>query len=261
MTASDEARRAFADLRGGIVAERADSSASVGEQLAAARARKRVDIRRAERDTTIRGRYLQALERDDEGGIADPVYAIGFLRAYAGYLGLDPEDTVAQWRRERGRPRRPDTRPMPARRVLRPRRLQITLSRTVGVAALLTAVVAAVAVFLGVQLLRYARPPALGVTAPAVAVVTVDESSASYVLRGTSVAGASISIATPGRERPYRVSAGSDGTWQAEVDLRRGPNQFDITATDPTSGKAAEQPAQVFIRVPLPAFAEPTKQP
>ena len=120
--------------------------------------------------------------------------------------------------------------------------------------AVLTALVAAFAVYLGVQLLRYARPPALLVTAPGVAVLTVEGGTTSYVLRGTSIAGAAISISTPGRERPYRVSAGQDATWAAQVELRRGPNQFDISATDPTTGKTTEQVTQVFIRVPFPAL-------
>ena len=233
---------------------------SLAERLSGARARMGVDIHRAERDTKIRARHLDALERGDPNDLPGAVYTAGFLRSYAAYLGLDPDDAVDQWRRERGglgvdaRPRQPLAVPraMPA-----PRR-QLTFTRSMAWAALLTAVVAAFAVYLGVQLLRYARPPALVVTEPAAAVLTVDAAATSYVLRGTSVAGAAISITTPGRDRPYRVVAASDATWAAQVDLRRGPNQFDISAADPVTGKTAEQPTQVFIRVPLPAFEAPT---
>jgi len=229
---------------------------SLAERLSAARARKGVDIQRAERDTRIRARHIDALERGHLGDLPGAVYATGFLRTYASYLDLDPDDAVAQWRRELGGTRRREAIAMP-RRMQTPRR-QLTFSRSVVWAALLTAVVAAFAVYLGVQLLRYARPPALVVTAPAAGILTLDGTATSYVLRGTSVPGAAISISTPGREQPYRVFAAADATWAAEVDLRRGPNQFDISAADPVTGKTAEQPTQVFIRVPLPAFDAPT---
>jgi hypothetical protein len=49
-----------------------------------------------------------------------------------------------------------------------------------------------------------------------------------------------------------------DGTWSVDVELRRGRNQFDITATDPETGKQAEQPARVFITVPFSVVQAPT---
>src|SRR5215213_9605909 len=75
---------------------------SLPERLYAARERKGVDLYRAERDTKIRARYLGALERGDYRELPGAVYTKGFLRNYALYLGLDPEEVVAQWRRERG---------------------------------------------------------------------------------------------------------------------------------------------------------------
>jgi hypothetical protein len=229
---------------------------SVGERLSAARAGKGVDIRRAEWDTKIRARHLDALERDEPDDLPDPVFTTGFLRTYAAYLGLDPDDAADQWRRERGRPPRRAALAVPRTLDAPPR--QLTFSRSVLWAAGLTALVAAFGVYLGVQLLRYARPPTLVVTAPAVAVLTLDEAATFYVLRGTSVVGAAISITTPGREQPYRVMTGPDATWSAQVDLRRGPNQFDIAAIDPATGKTSEPTTQVFIRVPLPAFDDAT---
>src|SRR5436190_17024476 len=75
---------------------------ALAERLYAARERKGVDLYRAERDTKIRARYLGALERGEYRGLPGDVYTKGFLRHYALYLGLDPEDILAQWRRERG---------------------------------------------------------------------------------------------------------------------------------------------------------------
>ena len=72
------------------------------ERLVAAREHKGVDLYRAERDTKIRARYLAALEPGDYGELPGAVYTKGFLRNYALYLGLDPDEIVGQWRHEHG---------------------------------------------------------------------------------------------------------------------------------------------------------------
>ena len=65
---------------------------------------------------------------------------------------------------------------------------------------------------LGVQVLRFAKPPTIAVSDPAAAVIDVDESTTSYTLRGTSVAGASVSVSAPGAD-PIRTTVAQDGTW------------------------------------------------
>ena len=65
-------------------------SSPLGETLRRARLSKNVTFEDAERVTRIRREYLEALEREDFGRLPAPVYARGFLRSYAGYLGLDP---------------------------------------------------------------------------------------------------------------------------------------------------------------------------
>src|SRR5678816_2068499 len=75
---------------------------TVGDLLQAARERKGVDLYRAERDTKIRARHLAALESGDYAELPGAVYTKGFLRNYALYLGLDPEEVIRQWKRERG---------------------------------------------------------------------------------------------------------------------------------------------------------------
>src|SRR6188508_3776411 len=72
----------------------------VGETLQLARERKGVDLYRAERDTKIRLRYLSALEDSAYEDLPSPVYTKGFLRNYAIYLGLDPDELLERWRDE-----------------------------------------------------------------------------------------------------------------------------------------------------------------
>ena len=229
--------------------------AALSERLYAARERKGVDLYRAERDTKIRARYLAALERGEYRELPGDVYTKGFLRNYALYLGLDAEEVVAQWRRERG-----DSPPSKAiltvpRPIAQPRP-GLQFSPGIVVAALLTILIVSVGVWLGVQVMRYAKPPTLAITSPSQATLELDETATSYTFAGTSVANATISVEMAGGTR--QTSADSTGAWSLTVDLRRGTNQFKFDAIDPETGKSALAPEMVVITVPV-SEIEPLK--
>src|SRR3954449_7444217 len=120
---------------------------SLPERLYAARERKGVDLYRAERDTKIRARYLAALERGDYRELPGAVYTKGFLRNYALYLGLEPEEVLSQWRRERGDAGPPQPVIAVPKPLHQPRR-GLTFSPGVVVAALVTVMVIAVGAYL-----------------------------------------------------------------------------------------------------------------
>lgn len=234
-----------------------DAGQTLSERLVAARERKGVDLYRAERDTKIRMRFLTALERGDDQDLPGAVYTKGFLRNYATYLGLDADDVLRHWRRERGEFTLTEPVVAPPRPILQAPRA-LTFSPSIVVAALMTLGVIAFGAYLALQLLRFAKPPLLAVTDPPIALVTEEESATTYLLRGSSSPGATISVTTPGRDQPYRATTLPDGTWSVSVDLRRGENQFDITATDPETGKQAESPERVVITVPFLVIQAPT---
>lgn len=251
----DEARRSEAErAEGGRPSVEAVPSPTLPERLLAARERKGVDLYRAERDTKIRARYLAALERGDYRELPGTVYTKGFLRNYALYLGLDPDDVLLQWRRERGDG--PNDTALVVPRPLVIPRSGLVFSPGVVVAALLTLVVVAFAVYLGFQLFRFAQPPKLQITDPATAVSEVDQTTSTYTLRGTSIAGATISIAAAG-QGTIRVTTDATGHWSTDVELRRGRNQFDVTALDPATDKPS-QTQQIFITVPFSIVQAPT---
>jgi cytoskeletal protein RodZ len=276
MTTRDEARRATAEARAdgyrldparddargerdreGRDGDRSGSlrGAALPERLYAARERKGVDLYRAERDTKIRARYLAALERGEYRELPGDVYTKGFLRNYALYLGLDPEEAVAQWRRERGDAPAQKTVLTVPRPIAQPRP-GLQFSPGIVVAALLTVLIAGVAVWLGVQVQRFAKPPTLVMTAPREATLQLEEGATAFTFEGKSIPGATITIDMAGGSR--QVSADSTGAWSATVDLRRGRNTFTIDATDPDTGKHAETPAQVVITVPISQAQGPT---
>ena len=66
----------------------------LGETLRRARLSKGITFEDAERVTRIPRKYLEALEVENYGILPAPVYARGFLRSYAGYLGLNPADLL-----------------------------------------------------------------------------------------------------------------------------------------------------------------------
>ncbi|MFL5751585.1 MAG: RodZ domain-containing protein [Chloroflexota bacterium] len=277
MTTRDEARRGTADLRddpgrpdpgrepgrdyGRDPGDASRSSSGLAdtpplpERLYAARERKGVDLYRAERDTKIRARYLAALERGDYRELPGAVYTKGFLRNYALYLGLEPEEILDQWRRERGDggPAQPV---ISVPKPIHPPRRGLTFSPGVVVAALVTVMVVAVGAYLTVQVMRFNKPPTLAVTEPNVATTSVDQDTDSYTLRGTTIPNGTVTIEVSGT--PTRTTADSAGSWSLPVDLRRGKNQFKIWATDPDTGKQSEETAQVVIMVPFAEIEVPT---
>ena len=227
----------------------------LAERLVAAREARGIDLLRAERETKIRRTYLAALERGDYAALPGAVYVRGFLRNYATYLGLDPEEAVAQWHRDA-----PAGVPEPA--IVMPQALTaprkgLVLSSGLVVAAVVTLVVLAILAYIGFQLIRFSEPPPLSVVDPPTAVTEVAETATTYTLRGVTVAGGLVTIEAPGRD-PLNLTAGGDGGWLATVDLRRGKNQFDVSAVDPKTGKAADQPIRLLITVPFSPVVAPT---
>jgi cytoskeleton protein RodZ len=89
----------------GSTNEAHDGEAKIGAVLEKARKERGLTLDEAEHATKIRKRYLAGLEREDYGVLPDAVYARGFLKTYANYLGLDGEG-LAQELRDLRRPRR-----------------------------------------------------------------------------------------------------------------------------------------------------------
>lgn len=68
----------------------------IGEQLRQKRKEMNLSLKEAENTTSIRMTYLLALEEGEMDKLISPVYAQGFFKQYAAYLGLDGENIVRQ---------------------------------------------------------------------------------------------------------------------------------------------------------------------
>lgn len=67
---------------------------TLGESLRQRREEKHLSIKEAENATSIRSTYLEAIERGDFHQLISPVYAQGFVKQYALFLGMDGEEMV-----------------------------------------------------------------------------------------------------------------------------------------------------------------------
>ncbi len=73
---------------------------TVGLDLRAARQRKGEDLATVSRALKVRKNHLEALEESNLDGLPGRTYAIGFLRSYADYLGLDSNSCVERFKAE-----------------------------------------------------------------------------------------------------------------------------------------------------------------
>jgi len=223
----------------------------LGDMLQLARERKGVDLFRAERDTKIRLKYLAALEDGHFQDLPAPVYTKGFLRNYAMYLALDPEEVLQRWRDEmiqlQGRKsvQRPTVAP-PPRPISAPRR-SVTFSAGWLMALLVMAAVLGFVAYIGMQLLRFADVPAVQLTDPPSLVSTVNAEH--ILLAGSSGPGALINIHGPNNQYLTATSDGS-GQWSREVPLAPGRNDFSVIAFDPVTRRESA-PIHIIVSVPL----------
>ena len=67
---------------------------SLGETFKNRRKEMNVSLKEAENATSIRTSYLHSIEEGDVSKLISPVYAQGFVKQYAAFLGLDGEKIV-----------------------------------------------------------------------------------------------------------------------------------------------------------------------
>ena len=75
---------------------------SLGERFRSAREQRGLTLSEVAEHLRIRSVYLSAIEEEHWSAIGAPVYTRGFLRTYARYLGLDPEEAVAAFNASAG---------------------------------------------------------------------------------------------------------------------------------------------------------------
>jgi cytoskeletal protein RodZ len=69
---------------------------SIGETFKQRRSDMNISLKEAENATSIRMAYLQFIEEGEIGKLISPVYAQGFMRQYAAFLGIDGDKIVRE---------------------------------------------------------------------------------------------------------------------------------------------------------------------
>ena len=85
--------------------DESNGEAKIGRFLEQKRKERGLSLEEVEQATKIRKRYLTGLEREDYAMLPDAVYAHGFLKTYANFLGLDGE-ALSRQLKSRRKPRR-----------------------------------------------------------------------------------------------------------------------------------------------------------
>ncbi len=76
--------------------------AALGDRFRAARESRGLTLSDVAEQIRIRSVYLAAIEGEDWGAIGAPVYIRGFLRTYARFLGIEPEESVSEFNASSG---------------------------------------------------------------------------------------------------------------------------------------------------------------
>lgn len=96
----------------------------LGERFRAAREERGLTLSEVGEQLRIRSVYLAAIEDENWKAIGAPVYIRGFLRTYARFLGLDPEEAVGEFNTASGvappSPSAVENRAAPGQRSMKP---------------------------------------------------------------------------------------------------------------------------------------------
>ncbi|MGC1341081.1 MAG: helix-turn-helix transcriptional regulator [Candidatus Binataceae bacterium] len=95
---ADEKPESSAKPSGPASPSRAD--ATLGQYLTEARQSRGFTPEQVVAETRIPAHYVRAIESDDYATVSDELYLLPFLRRYATYVGLDPEEVASRFVRD-----------------------------------------------------------------------------------------------------------------------------------------------------------------
>jgi cytoskeleton protein RodZ len=135
-----------------------ESRPTLGGWLRTARETRGATLDEAANVTRIGKNYLRAIEGDEFEKLPSAAYVKGFLRLYAGYLGLSGDEAVARYERQlTGSESAGDEQPAASRPLAVPKQPGLPWGRW-GIPLLLLVVIMVIALFPGEK--REQRPPA-----------------------------------------------------------------------------------------------------
>lgn len=71
-----------------------NNGVSIGETLKLKRKEQNLSLKEVENATSIRSNYIESIEKGEWQKLISPIYAQGFIRQYATFLGMDGEAVI-----------------------------------------------------------------------------------------------------------------------------------------------------------------------
>ena len=218
--------------------------ARLGDALREKREQMGVTLPQAAEDTRIREKFLQALESGDYQSLPGTVYTKGFLRNYAHYLNVDPEEMVALYTGERG-----GAEPLRSFAPMKPLvKRSFIFTPTVLVPVV---VLAGIVLFIGYvyyQFTNFAIAPRVDITDPPGDAVS---QVAEYTVKGKTNPDGRITVrVSPGLDTINDIRPARDGTFSVLVPLKPGANHVEVQVLDP-SGKLAQASRTIQLSPPV----------
>jgi transcriptional regulator with XRE-family HTH domain len=200
-----------------FVIRKLNDAQSLGSEIRELRKATGFTLSEMEGRTKIRRPFLEAFETDRHGDLPDALYARNYLRIYLSSLGVqDPEYYVKRWDEARGTCDFIDASRLPRQRVRTASML--VASRFVKV-AIVGAVLVAVSLYVGNEVVAITSAPQLVIIGPADGVATTN---AAIIVSGETDPGTSVRI----NDDPVLLN--TDGTFKAQIPLERGLNVIKI---------------------------------
>lgn len=189
---------------------------TIGDILKSARIKKRYSLKKVERETKIKGEFVEAIESGNWSELPDLPVVSGFVKNLASFLDVDVKTAYATLKRDY----------LPQRLSINPKpdvggKFAWTPKYTFLVGILIT--ILALFGYLGFQFIRFNSPPSLEVTKPPDNFTTTSNK--------VDVSGKTDSDATI-RINNQLVLVGKDGIFNGQVEIFEGTKEIVITATN-----------------------------
>jgi len=170
-------------------------------------------------DTKIQKRFLEYIENNQFDKFDSKVFATGFIKIYAKYLGLDVEKILALYRRST----LVDIKPKNTKNILTKKRKLPSIQISPKLLAIFTLVVFLLFTvgYVGYQIYKFQTPPMLTITQPADEYISEEET---ILVEGITQDSVLISI----NDQPVEVN--SKGEFETEISLTEGVNTITVRA-------------------------------
>jgi cytoskeletal protein RodZ len=211
---------------------------SAGQMLREKREELAVTPREVADAIKVREKYVTALEADDYSVFSSPVYLKGFLKNYAKFLGMNPDNVVAIYRRDSLEKRQQN---MSVNETELAKKAFVLTPQMVISVLVVIFIVGVLGYFIN-QFYQLNRPPELTVTSPKDG-ATIQENM--VTVKGDTVPDADLTV------NGEAVKVNSEGKFETTVALEDGENTIVVKSRDSSNiGGEATVKIQVFYEKP-----------